>query len=58
MWYTPNGRSINEEGIAPDVVVEYTVEEYQAGIDPQDVAAREILAGTYAFEETQSSQAQ
>ncbi len=58
VWYTPNGRSINEEGIAPDVVVEYTVEEYQAGIDPQDVAAREILAGTYAFEETQSSQAQ
>ena len=58
VWYTPDGRSINEEGIAPDVVVEYTVEEYQAGIDPQDVAAREILAGTYAFEETQSTQAQ
>ncbi|MBI4257275.1 S41 family peptidase [Candidatus Uhrbacteria bacterium] len=55
-WYTPNGRSINEEGIAPDVVVEYTVEEYQAGIDPQDIAAREILGGTYEFEERQTEQ--
>ncbi|MBI4592253.1 S41 family peptidase [Candidatus Uhrbacteria bacterium] len=58
VWYTPNGRSINEEGIAPDVVVEYTIEEYQAGIDPQDVAAREVLAGTYVFEETESAQVQ
>lgn len=57
-WYTPDGRSINEEGIVPDVVVEYTVEQYQAGIDPQMEAALEILAGTYEFEETQNSQVQ
>lgn len=58
VWYTPNGRSINEEGIAPDVTIPYTVEEFQAGIDPQDTAAREILAGTYEFEETQNKQVQ
>ncbi len=58
VWYTPNGRSINEEGIAPDVTIEYTVEEYQTGIDPQDVVARQILTGTYEFEETQDEQAQ
>ena len=56
VWYTPDGRSINEEGIAPDAVVDYTVEQYQAGIDPQMEAALGILAGTYEFEETQNTQ--
>ncbi|MCR4314543.1 MAG: S41 family peptidase [Candidatus Uhrbacteria bacterium] len=55
-WYTPDGRSINEEGIAPDAVVDYALEQYQAGTDPQMQAALEILAGTYEFEETQNSQ--
>lgn len=58
VWYTPNGRSINEEGITPDVLVDYTVEEYQADIDPQMDAAKAILAGTYEFEETQTEQTQ
>lgn len=57
-WYTPDGRSINEEGIAPDVVVDFTAEQYQAEIDPQMRAAREILAGTYEFEETENNQVQ
>lgn len=51
-WYTPKGRSINEEGIVPDVVVDITLEEYKSGIDPQQDVAREILLGTYEFEET------
>ncbi len=56
LWYTPEGRSINEEGIAPDAVVEYTAQEYQDGVDPQMEAALEILAGTYVFEETTNDQ--
>lgn len=58
VWYTPDGRSINEEGIVPDVVVDYTVEQYQARIDPQMQVALEILAGTYEFEEIQNDQIQ
>ncbi len=50
-WYTPNGRTINETGIEPDVVVEFTLEEYQQDIDPQYNIATEILLGTYEFEE-------
>lgn len=58
VWYTPDGRSINEEGIAPDAVVDYTAEQYQAGIDPQMHAAFAILAGTYELEEIQNDQVQ
>lgn len=56
VWYTPNGRSINEEGIPPDVLIDYTFEEYKAGIDPQMDVAKSILAGTYEFEEAQTEQ--
>lgn len=51
-WYTPDGRSINEEGIAPDVEVEFTREAYEAGEDPQLDIARQIVLGTYVHEET------
>jgi carboxyl-terminal processing protease len=51
VWYTPDGRSINEEGITPDVVVEYTLEEFQADLDPQKATAQQIILGTYAYEE-------
>ncbi|MBU0531131.1 MAG: S41 family peptidase [Candidatus Uhrbacteria bacterium] len=42
-WLTPNGRSINEQGITPDVEVEFSLEDYYAGIDPQFDQAIEIL---------------
>lgn len=51
-WYTPNGRSINDEGIAPDIEVSVTREDYEAGIDPQRDVAVQVLLGIYAVEET------
>ncbi len=34
-WYTPNDRSINKEGITPDVEVERSYEDINAMLDPQ-----------------------
>ena len=34
-WYTPNDRSINKEGIEPDIVVERTHDDINAMRDPQ-----------------------
>ncbi len=42
-WYTPNDRSISQEGIVPDVIVELTAEDYNNDIDPQLDKAIEIL---------------
>ncbi|MEX0932224.1 MAG: S41 family peptidase [Candidatus Saccharimonadales bacterium] len=44
-WYTPNGRSISNEGIAPDVKVELTQEDFEADRDPQLQKAIELLKG-------------
>ncbi len=43
-WLTPLGRSIDHVGIAPDVAVEFTEEDYHAGKDPQLDAAVNFLA--------------
>lgn len=43
-WLTPNGETIHESGIEPDVVVEYTEEDINADIDPQLEKAIEILS--------------
>lgn len=51
-WYTPDGRSINEEGIAPDIEVKYTIEDYEADIDPQETIAQQVILGTYEYQET------
>ena len=44
-WFTPKGRNINKEGIKPDVSVELTKEEFDAGKDPQLDKAFAILRG-------------
>ncbi len=42
-WLTPNGNTIHEIGLTPDVVVERTTDDYKAGLDPQLDAAIELL---------------
>ena len=39
-WFTPNGRSINSEGITPDKIIELTYEDINAMRDPQMDAAK------------------
>jgi carboxyl-terminal processing protease len=42
-WLTPNGTSISEHGLTPDVVVPMTQKQYDAGQDPQMDKAVQIL---------------
>jgi carboxyl-terminal processing protease len=45
-WLTPNGRQINGVGLEPDIPVELTVEDFDAGRDPQlDRAIEYITTG-------------
>lgn len=42
-WLTPLGRSIDKVGITPDIIVEYTIEDYESGATPQlDAAVSEL----------------
>lgn len=42
-WFTPNGLSIDEAGIAPDVEVDLTEDDYNNDRDPQLAKAIELL---------------
>ncbi|MFH1412640.1 MAG: S41 family peptidase [bacterium] len=42
-WLTPNGRDISEEGIMPDIEIEFAQEDYDNKKDPQMDKAVEIL---------------
>jgi carboxyl-terminal processing protease len=42
-WYTPNERQIEGQGILPDVTVEITAEDIEAGYDPQLERAIEYI---------------
>jgi len=43
LWYTPNDRQIEKDGIVPDFEVELTEEDINAGRDPQLDRALELL---------------
>lgn len=42
-WFTPNDRAIHGEGLAPDIPVEVTAQDIEAGRDPQLERAAEYL---------------
>ena len=42
-WLTPEGRQISEVGLTPEYIVEYTQEDFDAGIDPQLDKAIEVM---------------
>ncbi|PIQ76840.1 hypothetical protein COU78_00885 [Candidatus Peregrinibacteria bacterium CG10_big_fil_rev_8_21_14_0_10_49_24] len=47
-WLTPNGTDLSKQGITPNIYVNRTNEQIQAGIDPQLDAAKEwLLDGEY-----------
>lgn len=41
-WYTPGGKNISSEGIAPDIEVKMTAEDYDKNLDPQLDAALKL----------------
>ncbi len=42
-WYTPDGTSISENGLTPDIEIEMTADDYQEERDPQYDKAIEVL---------------
>jgi len=42
-WLTPDGKSINDQGIQPDVEVSLSFDDYNNDLDPQLEAALEVL---------------
>jgi carboxyl-terminal processing protease len=43
-WLTPDGRTIHDSGLEPDVVVEMTQEDVEADRDPQLERAVDLVA--------------
>ena len=42
-WYTPKGRSIDQQGIKPDLEIKLTQDDYDNNRDPQLNKAMELL---------------
>jgi carboxyl-terminal processing protease len=44
-WFTPNGISISDGGLKPNILIERTPADREAGVDPQKDAALRFLKG-------------
>ena len=42
-WLTPDGRQISDVGLTPEYIVDYTLEDFEAGLDPQLDKAIEVM---------------
>ena len=51
-WLTPNGTSISNNGLTPDITIDRTPQERVAGEDPQKDAAVRFLAGEEVVSES------
>lgn len=51
-WLTPNGVSISEGGLTPNIIISRTVADRQADVDPQEEAAVRFLKGEEVVSET------
>ncbi len=51
-WFTPNGTSISEGGLAPDITIKRTPQQRVDKLDPQKEAALLFLAGKEVVSET------
>ncbi len=51
-WLTPNGTSISEGGLTPDIVISRTPQQRLAAEDPQRVAALRFMAGEEVVSES------
>jgi carboxyl-terminal processing protease len=54
-WLTPDGTSISDGGVMPDIVISRTVEQVLADEDPQLDAALRFLAGEEVVSETEAT---
>lgn len=55
-WFTPNGVSISNGGLTPDIIIKRTFEDREAGRDPQKEAALRFLKGETVESETLNSE--
>ena len=57
-WFTPNGVSISNGGLSPDIIIKRTFEDREASVDPQKDAAIKFLNGEVVESQTLDTEIQ